>query len=269
MAMRKEYKAANGERPSTNQIFHITADVNDPDLFWQIWEQQGGGGERGPDNAAVAKVAQKKIIKPGGKPADLPKDEKIISDQHAPVESKLAFKEEEMKKETDRRKIIRTEAPDGTKSEEIVEETGDLAFDESAKDEKPKSEEAPKEEPKAEEEGSEEEVKDEKEKSDKKDYAFASAENSEGKLLQAFALADEAVDLGLIAKEEKLAYVAKLEKETLEQIESRRDVHELVKKAGLNKQSKIAGFRNLPRVAATVSSNVVDLAEIDDSALFL
>jgi hypothetical protein len=255
-----QIKARRAGGHSTNGEIPVTLEFPEEEIERAIEIVTTGG---------MTAEAAKKVIKPGGKPADTPKDVKVISDQTAPVESKLTIKEtDEMEsKEADRRQIIRSENPDGSRSEKIVEETGELEFDETTEAE----EKRPVEEPKAEEDTEAEET-DEKDEKQKLPFA-ASVENPEQKLLAAFALADEAVDLGLVEKDEKLAYVARLEKETMEQIESRRDVHSLIKNAGLKKQTRVAGVRSLPRVTATsIESNPngsVDLDSIADEAIFL
>lgn len=216
----------------------------------------------------VGREGAKKVINPGGK-VQTPKDEKIISDQVTPIESKLVVKDEDMAKEADRRKIVRTEGPDGQKTEEIIEETGDLEF---SGEEAPKAEAPKKEEPKAEDENTEptDEEENESDKAEKKDKqpAFAKADG-EKRLLAAFALAEEAVDLKLLPKDEKLAFVAKLENESMEEIEARKDTIAMVKAAGLTKATKLAGVRSLPRVAATSTADNDWLANVDDAAIFL
>lgn len=224
------------------------------------------GGSRRPQGAAQGKS----VIKPGSRPADHPKDEKVLTDQHAPVESsKLTIKDDtDMEREADRRKIIRTESPDGTKSEEIVEESGDLTF---ADGEDPKAEAPKKEEPKADAEeapAEDDEKEDSESKDEKKKLPFAAS--VESNLLSIFALADEAVDMNLVAKEEKLNFVAKLEKETADQLEARKDTMQMVRNAGLTKQPRIAGLRALPKVA-TVSetSTTDDWRNAPDASIFL
>jgi len=205
----------------------------------------GVGGRRSHE------ATNKKVLNTGKKTPATPKDEKVVSDQTAPVTSKLTVQDEETMKEADRRKIHREESPDGTRVEDIVEESGDLEF---ADGEKPTAEKPEAEAPEAEKKDEVEETEEEKEK----ELAVAKVD-PESKLLVAFALADEAVDMKLIPKEEKLAFVAKLEKESLEQIESRRDMLELTKTAGLVKREKVASLRGLPRMAA-VESNIPDAA---------
>jgi hypothetical protein len=247
----------SGEYASPGEI-PVTVTAPDDQLQQAVeFIHDGGMGARG---AAITK----KVLNQGKKePASTPKDQKIVSDQDKPVTSKLTVQDdEETMKEADRRKIHREESPDGTRVEDIVEESGELEFSEG---EKP-NDETP-EEPVAEE-------KDEKTKAEEEEeenVPVAAAVSPEKKLLEAFALADEAVEMNLIPKEEKLAFVAKLEDETSEQIASRRDMLELTKSAGLVKREKIAALRGLPRVAATTESNngSFNLDDVPDAAIFL
>jgi hypothetical protein len=263
------YKRENG-MSDLSQV-PVSLDFPDEQIEQAVAIIHAGGGR-------VAASQGKRVIKPGSKPADQPKDEKVLTDQHAPVEaSKLTIKEDtDMEKEADRRKIVRTESPDGTKSEEIVEESGDLTFAEQ-NGEEPKKE-APKAEPKSDEapegdaDDSEEKDDDKEEsKSDKKALPFAAS--TESNLLTIFALADEAVEMNLVDKDEKLNFVAKLESETPDQLEARKDTMQMVKNAGLTKQPKVAGLRAFPKAAgfqADSSVNgAVDLKTIDDAAIFL
>lgn len=236
-----------------DQIEHATAIVHN------------GGPVAGGGPVAAS---TKKVINPGGRITQ-PKGEKVIKDQSAPVESKLVVKDDMTDtREADRRKIVRTEGPDGNRTEEIIEETGDLDF--AGEADKPKAEAPKKEEPKAdaEEPSDENEETEEKEDSKKKQPSFASA--GETKLLAAFALAEDAVDLKLISKDDKLAFVAKLEKESIEQIDARRDMIALTKAAGLTKQVRRASLQSLPRVASTSGDRGTDwLSNVDDAAIFL
>lgn len=223
----------------------------------------------GPANRVSAQP--KKVIKPNTTSKDKPKDEKVISDQLAPVESSKLVIKDEMDKEADRRKIIRKEDPDGSRTEEIVEESGDLVFSDDGAEVKdtPKNEteaEKPKDE-NAEEETSKDE---EESKSEKEKVPVAASVDSESKLLAAFTLADEAVDMGLIEKRNKLAFVALLEKETSEQIEARKDMMDRVREAGFRRSPKIAGIQSLPRTTAgLIESASVSLNNVPDEALFL
>lgn len=250
------YKRANGLKNLAD--VPVTLEFPDDQLPAAAAIVQAGGPAR-------TAATEKKVLKPGTKPTNQPKDVKVVSDQNAPVESKLTLKDDDMEKEADRRKIVRTEHPDGSKTEEIVEESGDLAFAED-KGEQPKDE-ASKDE--ATDEKSEPETEEGEKDEKKQQLPFAaSVEDAEKKLLAAFALADEAVEMKLIAKEQKLAFVARLEKESMAEIKAREDMLRLTKEAGLSKTPKVAGIRNLPRVAAT-SNNGNSSEFSDDAQLFL
>jgi hypothetical protein len=76
--------------------------------------------------------------------------------------------------------------------------------------------------------------------------------DGEKKLLAAFQLADEAVELGIIQKEQKHAFVAQLEAESFEEIQARRSTIEMVRTAGLTRRSlRQPVARKIPRLAST------------------
>lgn len=225
----------------------------------QVIQQQAGAQVTG---ATKNGPVTKKVVLPGGeRQGDEPKDEKVISDQLSPVTA-------------DRRVIKREEHPDGRRTEQIVEETGELGISDE-----------PKEEPKAEKKEEPEEKKDEgtenndnvpdflkKKKEEEKVPVAASAKDGEKKLLAAFQVAEDAVELGIIAKEHKMAFVAQLEGETLEQIETRRNTLAMVKSAGLVKRTLSPALsKRLPKIASAPQSNNnggVDLDDIPIEAVF-
>lgn len=94
---------------------------------------------------------------------------------------------------------------------------------------------------------------------------------SEKKLLVAFSLADEFVQLGLVEEDKKLAFVAQLEEETSEALEARKSTITLVKEAGLSRKvSKVAGLPRVPKLAGfTGQSSGFNLNDIPDEAAFM
>lgn len=164
-------------------------------------------------------------------------------------------------KTSDRRVIKREETPEGHKTEQIVEETGGL---DNLLEDKPKEEEAEPEEKEEPEEG----------KSDSKpNFLQKEQDDPHKKLLAALAVAEEAVDMGIISKEKKLAFVGQLENESLDQIESRKQTLVLVKSAGLQKALPTRRIASaLPRVNSGGSLNGSKVTNLDDipfQAVFL
>ena len=191
----------------------------------------------------TAAPVTKKIINPATvTKTEEPQNGKIVSDQQQPVTSS--------EKEADRRRIRRSEeSADGiTRTEEIVEETSDSVSEYS---------DMSQEEPQAEEE---ENVEAEEE---------VYAHNVEQKILSAFSLAEELIELGVLEPEMKLAFVAKLEKETDEQIAARKETAELMKQTR-KVLPKTAG--RLPRFSSFQTEETSDESDIDDltfEAIFL
>lgn len=180
-------------------------------------------------------------------------------------------------KEADRRVIKREESPDGHKTEQIIEETGGLedALNKSDddKEEKPEdSEEKPEGEETQDPQGGSEPSN-----NNKPDFLKGKQEQDpQKKLLAAMMVAEEAVELGLISKEKKLAFIGKLEQESLEQIdpiEAVRRTLALVKSASLTK--KVTGHKaisSVPRLGAGNSLNGHSKTDLDDipfEAIFL
>lgn len=180
----------------------------------------------------------KKPLLPNSKPSDEPKKETIVSDPSEPVESKL-------KEALSLDGIVEL---DGTKYklEEIKDE------------EEEESEEA---------EESKDDAKDEKdsEKADEKgkeieEPTAAAEENDddrESRLLAAFKLADLSVEMGLVEYENKMAFIAELEEESLERLNAREATLNSVKTAGLSKRSERSlpnGVRRVPRLSHAVPS---------------
>jgi hypothetical protein len=212
----------------------------------------GAGPMGGPEaaqpmakKAAEASPANKTPVLPQKKEraSDEPKGE-VVSDQLKPVEADTRTIEREEREENGA--IIR--------SERIHEQTGEAAELEPAAPEDVPAE--PVEEPvEAPEEESQEE------------FAYS----SEQRLLAAFALAEDAVELDLVTKEEKMAFISELEKESMEQLEARRSMLDRVKVAGLSKKTaRVAGLGRVPRLAHSVaSSNNSVIDDTPDAALFL
>lgn len=204
------------------------------------------------------------VLVPGGKPkGDEPTGEKIVSDQPKPVYS-------------DRRVIKREETPDGHKTEQIVEETGDLLEDSpinKKETEENNEEENDSNEPKAQKDRENDNRPDFLKERDKEPVA-ASVEDPQKKLLAALAVAEDAVDMGVIAKDKKMAFVGQLEEETMEQIDARRQTLVLVKSAGLtNRRVASHQSRALPRFAGmglpTPTTNDTNLDDIPFEAIFM
>jgi hypothetical protein len=255
----------------------------------------------GPTAKAAAVTPNKKaVLTTKTKASDEPKNENVISDQLKPVESSTKKsdtalidgveyklipvedeeekeevdspeneKDEEManeKKEADRRRIKRTENPDGSRTEEIVEETGELAFDsptDEAEVEEPEVESEETEEPESEEVAPEAE-------SDR-EPAYANSANSERRIFAVFALADEAIEMGVVNPKDKFSFVSEIENETEEELNARKRMLSAVKEAGLSKkQPKTAGFGRIPRLSSSVvsSNGNGSVDDIPDEAIF-
>lgn len=211
--------------------------------------EEAGMPPMGASKKAAETPANKKPVLPQepNRTTDEPKGAQVVKDQLEPVEA-------------DRRTIEREEREENgaiIRSERILEETGEGAPVEVAP-EVVEQEPAPEEAPAEEEESTEAES-----------LAYA----SEQKLLAAFALAEDAVDIGLVEKAEKMAFVAELEKESMEQLEARRSMLARVKSAGLSKKAaRVAGngLARVPRLAHAVASNGNGIGDnTPDEAIFL
>lgn len=96
------------------------------------------------------------------------------------------------------------------------------------------------------------------------------SEDNEGKLLLAFSLADEFVELGLVDSKEKLAFVSELEKESKKALEARKATLSLVKNSGLKKPAtKLAGISRVPRLSSFNSEQSGTLDEVPFEAVFM
>lgn len=252
MLSSRSMKALGLESPAEVPI-HIESDALEQALEIITSGGMGAGPMGGEESemppAPIAKVKaadNKKPVLPQepDRASDEPKGEKIVSDQLKPVEADTRTIEREEREEDGA--IIR--------SERIHEQTGEQPLEQPV-------EEQPVEEAPAEEEPAEEPVEEEAQ-----DFAYA----SERKLLVAFALAEDSVDLGIIEKSEKMAFVAELEKESIEQLEARRSMLDRVKVAGLSKKAaRVAGngLVRVPRLAHSVVQSATD--NTPDEALFL
>lgn len=214
------------------------------------------------------------IVPQSGKKGDAPADERVVADQLTPVTS-------------DRRVIKREESPDGHRTEQIVEETGDLlgVDDDTPKSEK-KDEDAGSNEPRSQKEREGEQSDDDDEDNEgkpknngtppwaKKKEPVAASVDAHEKLLAALAVAEQAVEMSIIDSNKKMAFVGQLEDESMEEIEARRKTLALVKSAGLSSR-RVAHkpASSLPKMAYTqppVSSNGKgDLDNIPFEAVFL
>jgi hypothetical protein len=191
--------------------------------------------KRVPRTAAGEK---KPILPAGAKPSDEPKDATVVKDEHAPRETKTVTVTEDVV-EMDGKKfhlVEVTDADDESTSEEKTEPVDTSKAEELAK-----------------------EVTDEKE------------DDKESKLLAAFKIADMAVDLGLIASDSKMAFIAELEEDSLAELSARESTMKAVKTAGLSKSAKrVPGLKRVPRLSHhTVVANGSTPNDTPDEALFL
>jgi hypothetical protein len=244
------------EGPVWEPIYTLCNDFtenHDPSVKDQavaLYQEHKNGGA--VTSAVAPKPVVRKAIEP--KPRVKSKDEKIVRDQLKPVEA-------------DRRVIKREEKDEEsgvTRSEQIVEETGDIGSLQSEESEQPKAESEDTtanntdSTPKAEsQETDTEESKDESETSRpwerKKEPAYASA--SESKLLLAMEVAKLASSLGVISANEELNYAAELESKSEEVVRDRKEFLEKLKTSGvLNKTARFKDVPQVPRLG-NVSSN--------------
>ncbi len=203
-----------------------------------------------PKEAAVTKPKSKNTILPAGKViSDNPskKEEKVISDQLAPVESAVTIN------------IGDTPEP-AAETVDAVEEPEETVV------------EATDEESAPEDSSSVEDVVEDVEDAESKDEEKESAEDKEAKLLTAFRLADLSVELGLVEANNKMVFIAELEEETIEALAAREKTLSSVKTAGLKKNStRVAGLGRVPRLShssrASIGENMV--LDVLDEQIFL
>jgi ribosomal protein L37AE/L43A len=230
------------------------------------------GGNLSAVGAAPKPQTKKQVLLPQSKEnSDQPSRESVETDQLSPVTS-------------DRRVIKREETPDGHRSEQIIEETGTLGIDDE--ENTPKKSEKPKvsdEKEEGDNDNEDSEPNSEEEEDNRPDFlkererepVAASAEDVHNKLLTALAVAEEAVELGFIPKERKMAFIGMLEGETLDKIEGRRQTMALAKSAGLSKRVAHQSRTTLPRLASAgglglpQSNGHVNLDDIPFEAVFV
>jgi hypothetical protein len=95
-------------------------------------------------------------------------------------------------------------------------------------------------------------------------------ENNEKRLLIAFSLADEFVQLGLVEEDRKLAFVAELEEETNEALDARKATIALVKEAGISRPvSKVAGLSRVPKLAGFKGESPMNLDDVPFESIFM
>ena len=95
-------------------------------------------------------------------------------------------------------------------------------------------------------------------------------ENNEKRLLIAFSLADEFVQLGLVEEDHKLAFVAELEEETNEALDARKATIALVKEAGISRPvSKVAGLSRVPKLAGFKGESPMNLDDVPFESIFM
>lgn len=177
----------------------------------------------------------KQPLLPGSKPSDEPKKETVVEDPSEPVEARLK---------------------EALSLDGIVEIEGTKYKLEEIKDE----EEAPEAEATEEEETEEAEESEKAEKGKEIEEPVSAAEDKEddreSRLLAAFKLADLSVEMGLVVPEDKMAFIAELEEESLEQLNAREATLISVKTAGLAKRSGHLpnGVKRVPRLSHAVPS---------------
>lgn len=186
------------------------------------------------------------ILPSDAKPSDEPKDQTVISDEHEPRETKTVTVTEDVV-EMDGKSFKLVEITDGDEAEKPKSET-----DEEPTDEKPAE---------AVDTSKAEDLADE----------VADEDDKESKLLAAFKIADMAVELGLVENENKMAFIAELEEDSLDKLSAREATMLAVKTAGLSKSAKrVNGIKRVPRLSHTViASNGGTTNDLPDEALFL
>jgi hypothetical protein len=201
------------------------------------------------------------VLPASAKPSDEPKKEKIVSDALAPKETTKTVTVTDDKVELD------------GKSYRLVSIEDDE--EEKEKPEAPKAESETAEEPKGEPKDDEKDDKEETADTSKaEELANEVSEDKESKLLLAFTLADQYVELGMCQPETKMVLIADLEEESLESLIAREATLKSVKIAGLGKrQTRVPeGIRRVPRLAHTpVPAPSVNgtMDSVPDEALFL
>lgn len=236
-------------------------------------------GPSGPPRGAAARKRPSTTKRPLAPASQTSEEEKVVTDQLRPIESgiieidgieyELTPVSDNVKREADRRHIKRQEEElegGGIKrTEEIIEEDGEPTSESTGL----LDEEIDKQEPVAEES--------ETETTDKEEYSYANVkEETERQILARLALAELAVDMGVLPSEEKLAFIGQLEDETEEQIAARQATLEMVKGAGLvsRKSAVVSGVRNeitrMPRFSG-VRQTTNETIDEDDAfqAIFL
>ena len=250
----------------------VRVDAPDDQLDNAVRLIHSGGDEK---TAAIRQQPKKEVLVP--QPDK--KQETVESDQFAPVTS--AEENDTLEdKEADRRVIKREETPDGHRTEQIIEETGELDLDDEPKDEnkeeEPKGEESDE---KNEEESSESENSSEEDNTPdflkKKEpvAASVSVEDMQARILEALAVAEEYVDANLVPKEAKLAFVGELENASEDAVAAYRAALILFKSANTTRRVAHTS-RALPRlgsVTRTVPSTngAASLDDVPLEAIFL
>ncbi len=200
-----------------------------------------------PLPSRTAKNNKKPILPTGTKPSDEPKKETVVSNPLQPVESGA--------KEGVTLDVVELDGKKYKLMEEEVEEP--KAEVEEPKDEAQEKSEKP--EAVAETDDGEKDEADE-------------ADDREARLLASFKLADQYVELGLISAESKMAFIAELEEENLEQLEAREKTLESVKTAGLSKRTgSRQTLKRIPRLSYAVppTNGNGSQPDVPDEALYL
>jgi ribosomal protein L37AE/L43A len=207
-------------------------------------------------------VVKRTVITP--KPV-VKKDERIINDQLKPVEASAGEEDDMEVKFADRRVIKREEKDEEsgvTRSEQIVEETGEIGSLDKKEDEETKAEgqedtsaEETSETPRAEESEETEEKEESRPWEREKEHAYASVQDEtkkESKLLLCMQVAKLASTLGVISAKEELNYAAELESKSEDVIRDRKEVFEHLKStSALQKSARYEAVPRVPRLGGS------------------
>jgi uncharacterized Zn finger protein (UPF0148 family) len=181
--------------------------------------------------ATSANKSEKTILPAGKEVTDKPKDEKVLSDQLEPVEAAVTVNINDS-----------AEAPADEPAESAEDSQEDTSVEEVV-----------------------EAV------TDAEESAVEDGDEKESKLLKAFALADQAVEMGVVDSNDKLAFIAELEDETIGQLEAREKTLESIKQAGFKRSASAGlGLKRIPRLSHSRASISEDISLVaPDEALFL
>lgn len=200
-----------------------------------------------PEKNSRQAAEKKPILQSDAKPSDEPRDATVVKDEHAPRETKTVTVTEDVV-EMDGKQFRLVEVSDDEDKDEPKgesEEKSDSADDKSEEIDTSKAEDLASE--------------------------VAEEDDKESKLLAAFKVADMAVDLGLVSVDNKMAFIAELEEDSMDQLSAREATMKSVKTAGLSKSTKrISGIKRVPRLShSVIANNGGTTNDTPDEALFL